>query len=1039
VSVFSYVWRDLVRNPRRTLAALVGLVLGVALFCSVLFFIDGSGATMTKRALQPLALDMQRVIASPLGSGPSLEERLGGSSALRAGQTTTVTLTVRNAGAQPANDVVVNDEPPAPLTYVSGTTTLNGKPISDVGRRSPLAQGLAKTGLNIGRVPPRATERLTYTAKARRPVADVATLHSRGTVSSRENTVPTPANASGQLTPQELSARIAAIPGVASADVLSFVDLPPRSLHGGGSTAKGPVRVFGLDRGYQRRYPSIQLTSGSFAPGSALLSAEASRGLGVTPGATVKVSLPGNAGPLVAPVSGTTDLSRANPLFYSRNSNKLEEFIYVPDSVIVSPATFDRKIIPAFQAASATSAGIVKSPPVREVDVLVDRARLDSDPASALAQTKAIAERIDRIAPGQDYLIDNISNTLQVASDDAATGKRMFLFLGLPGILLSAFLAAYAGGILAAAQRRERANLRIRGADRGQLQRMLVYRTLVLAGLGSLLGVGLGVLSVMAILGPSALFAAAAKDLVVSGLIGIGVGLVTTALAMYFPARRSLAHEVSQERAELSPTAAPAWRRWRLDLALVAVAATAEVLALRAGAFDPQITSVSEGQSVSLPSHLLLAPLLAWCGGVMLSVRPLPWLSARLPLPAAPRFGPLIGGALARSLKRRSWTLMGGVVAIGLVTAFGVALAIFSATYDAAKVADSRFVVGSDLRVTPSVLSSRPHPPSFGSKLRVSGVSAVSPVVSRVENSVLISRYNQDAKQLTAIDPRSFERVAPLSGSFFIDRSAAGAMAALRANPHALLVDSGTADDLSIKTGDTVKVLLARGTKHQTQRSFQVAGQFERFPGFPQGTNIVANLSYYEHATGTRAVNFFLVRASGHGHADLAQATAAIQAGPGKADPLRIDSTETALDKDQSSLTALNVNGLLDLDSLFTLLMSVAAVGILVFGLMLQRRREYVTLLAQGMLAGELRTLVLAEVALVAVSGVAVGLLVGTGMGYLLVHVLRPLFILDPGMTFPVGSVAVVAGLAVAAAVASAFLAAALLRRLSPTELLREP
>ena len=62
-----YVWRDLVRNPRRTLASLAGVVLGVGLFSAVLFFIDGSGATMTKRALAPLALDMQRVLTSPLG------------------------------------------------------------------------------------------------------------------------------------------------------------------------------------------------------------------------------------------------------------------------------------------------------------------------------------------------------------------------------------------------------------------------------------------------------------------------------------------------------------------------------------------------------------------------------------------------------------------------------------------------------------------------------------------------------------------------------------------------------------------------------------------------------------------------------------------------------------------------------------------------------------------------------------------------------------------------------------------------------------
>ena len=57
-----YAWRELVRNPRRTLASLVGVALGVGLFSGVLFFIDGSSATMTERALAPLALDMQRAV-----------------------------------------------------------------------------------------------------------------------------------------------------------------------------------------------------------------------------------------------------------------------------------------------------------------------------------------------------------------------------------------------------------------------------------------------------------------------------------------------------------------------------------------------------------------------------------------------------------------------------------------------------------------------------------------------------------------------------------------------------------------------------------------------------------------------------------------------------------------------------------------------------------------------------------------------------------------------------------------------------------------
>ena len=1036
--MLSYVWRDLVRNPRRTLASLLGVMLGVGLFSGVLFFIDGSGAAMTKRALEPLSLDMQRVLTNPLGGGLRLDERLSAPTRLSPGEKATIKLRVRNAAATSAHEVVVNDEPPRPLTYVPGTTRLNGRRLSDQGHSSPLAQGLARTGLNIGTVRPRTTETLTYVARAGRAIDDVAALQPGGTISSRESVVPTPANAASQLSLERLRARIARVPGVADADGLSFVDLAPGSLKAGGVTINKPVRVFGFDRRYQAHYPSIRVTAGSFAGGSALLSVEASHALAAKPGARVDLSLPRRPRRLSLPVSGVADLSRAQPLFSSRNSNKLEEFLYVPNSVIVSPATFKNAILPSFQAASAARGPGLKSPPVQEVDVLVDRSRLRSDPASALTQTKAVARAINRIAPGQDYLIDNISNTLQVAKGDASVAKRMFVFLGLPGVVLAAFLAAWAGSILAAAQRREWANLRIRGAHRGHLVRMLAYRTLAFASVGSVLGAGLGFLSALAILGQRAMFEASAADLMLSASIAVGTGMAITGLALYLPGRRSLSREVIRERGEVAMAPAPAWRRLRLDLALLAVAAIAEVIAFRTGAFDAPIASVSAGESVSLPSRLLAAPIIAWLGGVLLCVRFSETTASRLPVPAPPRFGPVVRGVLTRSLKRRAGSLATGIVGVGLVVAFGVGLAIFAATHDAAKSADARFVVGSDLRITPSVLSSHPHPPGFASKLVVPGVSAATPVVSKLENSVLIGRYNQDVKQLTAIDPRSFERVAALSDSFFVDRTAAGAMAALRVDPRGLLVDSQTADDLGIGKGDRIQVLLARGTRTQTLKTFHVIGVFDNFPGFPQGTNLVANLSYYEAATGSRRTDYFLARATDGSASGLARATAALRSGPGQADPIKIDTTRTALNKDQSSLTALNVNGLVNLNSIYTLAISAAAMGIFAFGLMLQRRREYVTLLAQGMQAGELRALVLGETAFVAACGLAAGTLVGTGMAYMLVHILRPLFILDPTFTFPAGRIAILASLAIAATLASALAAAAVLRRLRPSEILRE-
>jgi putative ABC transport system permease protein len=126
------------------------------------------------------------------------------------------------------------------------------------------------------------------------------------------------------------------------------------------------------------------------------------------------------------------------------------------------------------------------------------------------------------------------------------------------------------------------------------------------------------------------------------------------------------------------------------------------------------------------------------------------------------------------------------------------------------------------------------------------------------------------------------------------------------------------------------------------------------------------------------------------------------------------------------------------LDSFYTLLMAATAIAIFVFGLMLQRRREYVILLAQGMRTVELQALVLGEAALIAVCGLMAGILVGAGMAYLLVHVLQPLFILKPNLAFPLGRIAMLAALALGATLASAGAAVTILRRLKPVELLRE-
>jgi putative ABC transport system permease protein len=1036
--VRKYVWRDLLHNPRRTLASLVGVTLGVGLFSGVLFFMDGSGATMTERAIAPIALDIQRIVTSPAGGGLHLTERVSPDSSLDAAERATITLVVANEGRTPANEVVVGDVPPPPLTYVPDTTTVDGRPLPDVDGDSPLAHGPAGLGMNIGRMGPGEEVTISYAAEATQPIDDGEALRPQGSVSSREQVVPIPANASTAPTLDELRAEVETIAGVAAADGLASVDLPPGSLGGGGSTVDDPVRIFGFDRRYQEHHPSIRIVEGGFERGSALLSAEAAAALAVRPGDTIQLTLPGRRAPLALPVAGIVDLARARSLFASRKVTKLEDFLYVPDSVVVNPATFRDEVVPAFDVVRSSLGTVLKSVPVQEVDVSVDRAHLESDPGRALEQTTRIAQEIQRIAPGQDYLIDNISNALDVARADAAVGKRMFFVLGLPGLVMAAILAAYAGGIMAAAQRRELANLRVRGAHRGHLRRIALTKAAALAGIGSLVGVVLGVISATAALGGNDVLGAAPGALAVSALLAAGVGGLTAALALAVPAERSVGREIGQERREMQVMRAPLWRRLHLDLALLATAVVVQVTASRAGAFDPPSGSVYSGVAVSVPVLTMVAPLLVWIGGTLLCVRAFHEVSARLPARDTAPFGSVPRGVLRRSVRRRSWSLATGIIALALVVGFGTSLATFSETYDVTKAADARFYVGSDLRVTPSVVGSRPYLASDASRLAVEGLSAVTPVVFDLENSVLVGPYNQARTNLAAIDPAGYTLVAPLPLPRFLDASARRAVAALDADPNGVMVDEETADDLSVETGDTVELILALGTERETRAEFRVAGLFDRLPGFPEGANVVVDIDRFQEITGLERIDFFLAEASDDTPAGLARAVTALRSGPGASDPIHIESAETALDKDQSSLTALNVLGLVRLDSIYVVLISVATMAIFVFGLMLHRRREYVTLRAQGLRVSELRAMVLAEAALVAVLGVAAGILVGSVVGALTIRALRGLFILEPRVSFPVGRIAMLAALALTGALVSGLAATEILRRLRPTEVLRE-
>ena len=1032
----SYVWRDLRRNPRRSLTALAGMTLGIGLFSAVLFFIDGSSATMTERAIAPIPIDMQRVLSDPLGNQVRLTQHIT-PSRLQPGQRGHITLALVNNSSHPANEVVIRDEPVPPLRYIPNSTTLDGLRMPDPEGDFPFAQGEAKLGLNLGMVPAKSKVTLGYDVVADSAVESVPSLGPSASFSSREIGIPVKANTSEPLSLDELTREISKIPGVARAEPLSLVDLDRGSLSAGPKRLAEAVRIFGLDNRYLEQDPSIKIISGSYEPGSGLISAEAARALSIGPGGVVQIRVPGMSQPLSVRISGITDVSRAKSLFYSREGKQLEQFVYVRNSVIVGSEVFSKTIIPAFQNVTTAPGTILRSRPILEADVFVVREPLDADPATALAQTKAVADDVNAVAPGQDVLIDNISNALEVASEDARTAKRMFVFLGLPGALLAAILTSYAGGVLASALRREQAILRIRGANRRHLLRMHALRTLALAAVGSLLGVALGLLSAALVLSADALASASAASLIVSALLGAGVGFLATGVALYAAGRRSITRQISDERAQLA-SRPPRWRLLGIDFLILGTAAAVAWYQRRHGGLEGVRGSVYYGRSVVLRQHLVVIPIGIWLGGVLVLGRVVERVFAHLPLPRRHRFGRPLRGLLTRSIRRRSWAAASAVIMVGLIVALGTSVASFSASYDQAKARDARFVVGSDVRVTPAPISALGHPPQYADKLKVPGIETATPVVYGLLNALVESELNEDAGNMAAVDPAAFGQAAPLIDSDFVGTTAASAMEALQRQPDGVYLGIELADRLDVDPGDDVQVLFARATKEQQLSEMKVIGLFERVPGFPEGVDLLVNIRRQMQLIPSTNATFFLAQTSDPSDATLDQAVAALQEGPGSTDALQIDTRATALDKDQSSLAALNIRGLLTLDSAYGLAMAATAITIFVFGLLLQRRREYVTLRAQGMLIGKIRSLLVSESVGVAVVGAGLGALVGAGMAYFLVTVLRPLFVLRPEVVLPRADIVLLAALVLAVSVIASLAATTLIRRLPPEELLRD-
>ena len=1030
--IFKYVTTDLVRNPRRTLSTAVGVFLGIALTCSILFFVDGLSASLTQRALAPLPIDMQRVITT-LGGAAELNLSHTAAADAPIGKRVSVRLEFKNMGDTLSNEVVIRSVLSSKLRYVPDSARIDNKVVGSKDQ-NPFSQGVSQQGWNIGTVKPGSVVQIEYQAD----VASDAVITDQdfnATFSTREVLSPIKANINKPISLEDIASQIRKLQGVKFAEQLYISDLAPGTLRSA-KQMSGPVRVFGFDTSYTDKDSTIRIIRGVQERGAAVISAEVSEKLAVGIGDSISIDLPDGT-TISKKVSGVADLTQARSLYSSRHGANLEVFLYVPNSIILDVDDFKNDVLKPFQRAITSRGERVKSLPIQEIDIGLARGALNAEPSVALKESEQIGAAVLKVAEGQGFVLDHVSNTLAVARGDAQVAKQMFVFLGLPGVLLAAFLAAYAGIVLSSSQRREQAILRIRGASRKCLLSMLSVRVSFIAVSGALSGVALGFATAAAVVGLSTLLRATPQSLLLSAVVGTVSGLFATGFALYSTGRRSINQEINEDRAKLVAHP-PKWQQYWLDVIGLLVAMVATLFVVAYVGFEGSPGSVYVGQSVTISLWLLILPIAIWLCGSLLGGRIVVWLLARSKLIFKRSLSTPFSLLFGLSVRRRAGALAEAAIIVGLIVAFGTSLAVFTASYKGAKTADSRYVLGSDIKIAPSPADKRAYHSGDAQSFVNANADIVLPVVYGIHNVVIHSNRTSEISNLAAVNPESYLRAAPFEDSHFSNGSAQAALAKLDPKSKAILLSFGMAEFLQVKAGETVTVLLGKGTSQQVNVEFVVAGLYNNLPGFPDGADALMNIAVHEALSPSIPVTFFLAHTREPSDEFVKNTTQSLKNSVAADPSLVIESRLTALAKDQSSLASLNIDGLLKINSAYSLAMGATVITIFVFGLLLSRRREYITLKAQGMSSQEIRTLIGAEAATATIAGSLIGLPVGLAMAYYFINVLQPIFVLRPPYIIPFWPLAIIIGSVMIAAIITSVAASSLVGRLKPTELLRD-
>jgi putative ABC transport system permease protein len=833
---------------------------------------------------------------------------------------------------------------------------------------------------------------------------------------------------------QQVAARVAAQPGVAQASATATGPFSIATHKGpAGVTSTGQGTVLAVPPGYTSGIDTFRILQGSVKPGGVVLDQQTAATLQAQLGDTVQMRAQPGAPLRSYPVTGVALITAPDKVFQPLNPSLGPAPAQPPsNAAIMDLGTFAQTLgrdAPPVTAANALS----NSQPGQQkgvqwqVQAQLDRAPLTAgSPSAALKLADQTRNRVERALPGQVTFVDNLSDSLNTAAGDSLYAQTLFILLAVPGALIALGVAYLAALGTSEQDRRDLALLRARGARRRDLIGLAAAESLVIGILAGLIGTALGFAAVQLLVsGGAHLTTGRAVTTLIAGVV---LGIIGAATARLGVTASVLNRDVAASRGSTVRQRRPAWKRYYLDFAALAGSGLVYWLTARTG--FSAVVNPDSNPTLSLSVYMFFGPALLWIGATLLLVRlrgrALAWLAKR----ASARQPGSMRSLLMASAGRRGAAINRGLVVVGLLLAFGVSLAIFSATYNQQAQVDAQLTLGADVTASspPGAAASKDLQAKVAA---VPGVSATTPV----DHSY--AYVGPDLQDTYGINPSSFTSATSLRDSYFVGGGGASQnMSKLAQTKDGILVSKETITDYSLKPGDLLRLrVLDQRTGQFHVVPFHVVGAVQEFPSAPRDSFMVANLPYLQAANGAPGPNEIFAKTGGASPATVGARVAAATAPLG----VVVKNVDQQAARTTSSITTVDMKGISHIEEAFAVILAAAAMGLFVLTAIAERRNEMAAMAAVGASLREVGAFVWSEAGLVLGASLALAAVLGWVMARMLVTMLTHVFDPPPDqMAIPWAFLGALAGAAALAAVLASALASRRLRKLPLGELLRE-